>query len=135
MNDWKAVGRTVVKDPEVKASGVVETDESFALNDECTRRFIIWRLDDYWMDWEVHETSGCISDTREPVFGEMMATKPEPCADSMLIEGMLKWDSCCQWSDGGRGWHYDDLKRVPDLRSIIEQLHSIAAEHMKAWDQ
>lgn len=131
---WKPIGRTVVKDPEIVAHGVIETDESVALADRCTRRFLIWRCDDYWMDWEVHESSGCEMDGT-PIFGEMTDIQHEPCADSMLMEGSLKWDHCCQWHDGGRGWHYDNLKDVPDIRDIIRQLHRIASYNMTRWDQ
>ena len=133
MDSWKPVGRTIIKDNEVVASGVTETHESLKRNDDCSRRFIIWRTSDYWMDWEVHESTGRKVDG--PIlFGELHDSSYAPRPESVLFEGMLKWDKCCQWNEGARGMHYDSLDSVPDLRSIIAQLHEIAAEHMEAWN-
>ena len=106
--------------------------------DGGTALYVLWALvGDHWMDWEVHEALGECDG--EPIFQldehQRNGHIDVPADGSLLMQGMVKWDGCTQWSHYNDSWHYDHCDDVPDVKAIVGQVWDIAEREMPAWDR
>lgn len=105
-------------------------------------RVLVWNLtSEYWMNFELHEGLWGVYVSGSPP--ELRFTSSdrtyildslEPTKHSLLLSGFIKWDGCTQWWHHSEPWHYDYPQLAPDLRSIIEQVVTIARREIPRWD-